>query len=659
MRPESVGAVITGTLALIIGVMQPAIAQQPAGKPAAEAPRLTPDQAFLAARRAYLKRDLRGLDAAASQARGHLLADYFDYWRLSLKPRGADGSTTETERAIERMLQQHSGGVPAGLLRRVWLDELATRGDWARFDRHYALQELDPDPGLRCQRHRSKLKQQGTLPRAGLDTLLMVPREIPSACQRLFEDLLQSGVLGPRDVERRMFRAIESGNPGAIRQGARTVGLPSETLSRALSTTAQGSSRPDGRWATLIRLSQLARKDPAQAAEQLNAAHPELGAPDRAFLWSQIAAAGMKRMLPESHAWARQGAQATSSDETLAWLARAALRERDWRLLADLIERMSPAARQDAGWMYWAARSLAERGQRDESARLLIRIADGFDFYGLLAREDLGRPIQLPVRTRQPLDAADIEAVERRTGLKRALRLYQLGLRADGNREWTHALSGLSDRELLAVATWACQRGIPDRCVNTAERTREEHDFALRFITPFRDDIQRASAERGLDPAWVYGLIRQESRFITNIGSSAGAQGLMQIMPATGRWIAGKLDQRNFRIEQLHEPRTNIRFGTFYLKNVLDDLGGSPVLASAGYNAGPRRPMRWQETLPTPLEAEIFAAIIPFDETRDYVKKVLANATVYATLLSGQPQSLRAWLGGPIGPRTLPPGGQP
>jgi soluble lytic murein transglycosylase len=172
----------------------------------------------------------------------------------------------------------------------------------------------------------------------------------------------------------------------------------------------------------------------------------------------------------------------------------------------------------------------------------------------------------------------------------------------------------------------------------------------LRFVTPFRDYVKHASAERGLDPAWVYGLIRQESRFIADIRSSAGAQGLMQIMPATGKWIAGKLEQRNFRIEHLHEARTNIRFGTFYLRNVLDGLDGSPVLASAGYNAGPGRPQRWRETLAAPVEGEIFAEIIPFNETRDYVKKVLSNATLYAGVLSGQPQSLRAWLG-QVGPR--------
>jgi soluble lytic murein transglycosylase len=189
-----------------------------------------------------------------------------------------------------------------------------------------------------------------------------------------------------------------------------------------------------------------------------------------------------------------------------------------------------------------------------------------------------------------------------------------------------------------------------DRCVNTAERTQREHDFHLRFVTPFKDQVQRASGERGIDPAWVYGLIRQESRFIMDARSSAGAQGLMQIMPNTAKWIARKLEVRDFKMEQLSDMPTNIRFGTFYLKSVLDDLDGSPVLASAGYNAGPGRPRNWRATLGAPVEGAIIAEIIPFHETRDYVKKVLSNATYYASLFTGQPQSLRGWLG-QIGPQ--------
>ena len=133
------------------------------------------------------------------------------------------------------------------------------------------------------------------------------------------------------------------------------------------------------------------------------------------------------------------------------------------------------------------------------------------------------------------------------------------------------------NEQLLAAAEWACQRQVLDRCVNTADRTETEHDFRLRFVSPFLDELKPVAAERGLDPAWVYGLIRQESRFVMDARSWAGAQGLMQIMPSTARWIARKLGERDFRVEQLHDLPTNLRFRHHYLRSVLDDLEGSPV----------------------------------------------------------------------------------
>jgi len=203
----------------------------------------------------------------------------------------------------------------------------------------------------------------------------------------------------------------------------------------------------------------------------------------------------------------------------------------------------------------------------------------------------------------------------------------------------------MTDRELIAAARWACSQQVLDRCVNTADRTREEHDFSLRYVSPFLERMRPVAQRAGLDPAWIYGLIRQESRFIMDARSWAGAQGLMQIMPATARWIAKKLGERDFRVEHLNDLDTNLRFGTFYLRTVLDELEGSPLLASAAYNAGPGRPRNWRSTLSEPVEGAIFAEIIPFNETRDYVKKVLTNAVYYAALFTGEPQSLKARLG--------------
>ncbi|MFO1271812.1 MAG: lytic transglycosylase domain-containing protein [Rubrivivax sp.] len=227
------------------------------------------------------------------------------------------------------------------------------------------------------------------------------------------------------------------------------------------------------------------------------------------------------------------------------------------------------------------------------------------------------------------------------------MQLIALGLRSEGVREWNYTLRGLGDRGLLAAAALACEREVWDRCINTSDRTRAEVDMAQRFPTPFRDEVTAKAREAGLDPAYMYGLIRQESRFVADARSSVGASGLMQLMPTTAKWTAKKLGVE-YKPEAIVDRETNLRLGAGYLKLVLDDFGGSQAMAAAAYNAGPNRPRRWREG--AFVEAAAWAESIPFNETREYVKKVLSNAVYYAALLTGQAPSLKARLGGAIGP---------
>jgi soluble lytic murein transglycosylase len=206
----------------------------------------------------------------------------------------------------------------------------------------------------------------------------------------------------------------------------------------------------------------------------------------------------------------------------------------------------------------------------------------------------------------------------------------------------------MNERELLAAAQQACDREVWDRCINTSDRTRQEVDMAQRFPMPFRNEVVAQARELGVDPAYVYGLIRQESRFILDARSHVGASGLMQIMPATARWTARKIGL-DYTHDMISDRDVNLRLGTNYLKLVLDDFGGSQAMAAAAYNAGPNRPRRWREG--PPLDPAVWAENIPFNETRDYVKKVLHNATVYAAVTGTSAPSLRARLGGKIGPR--------
>jgi soluble lytic murein transglycosylase len=227
-------------------------------------------------------------------------------------------------------------------------------------------------------------------------------------------------------------------------------------------------------------------------------------------------------------------------------------------------------------------------------------------------------------------------------------------------REWNYstnlsnprgAAGAMNERELLAAADFACQYQVWDRCINTSERTRSEIDFVQRFPMPYKDAVLKRSGEIGLDPAFVYGLIRQESRFVMDARSGVGASGLMQVMPPTARWTPRKIGLVDFKPHQISDRDTNIAIGTGYLKLVLDSFSGSMPLAAAAYNAGPSRPRSWRGQTGAPvMDAAAWAENIPFPETRDYVKKVLSNSTSYAALISGQPQSLKVRLG-LVGPR--------
>jgi soluble lytic murein transglycosylase len=319
---------------------------------------------------------------------------------------------------------------------------------------------------------------------------------------------------------------------------------------------------------------------------------------------------------------------------------------------------MGESQRNDPTWVYWRARSLlqvATEGARAQALALLESIASPRGFYEQLALEELGQRITVATKP-APLTAEEKEAARLNPGLNRALYAINIGLRGEGVREWNystnlHVRGGMDDRSLLAAADMACHYEVWDRCINTSERTKAVVDAEQRFPMPFKAAVVVRASQIGLDPAYVYGLIRQESRFIMDAKSGVGAAGLMQVMPATARWTAKKMGLTNFQPHQITDRDTNIAIGTGYLKLVLDSFDGSMPLAAAAYNAGPGRPRTWRGQTGGPvMEAAIWAENVPFNETRDYVKKVLSNTTNYAALITGQPQSLKSRLGS-VGPK--------
>ncbi len=443
--------------------------------------------------------------------------------------------------------------------------------------------------------------------------------------------------------------AAEYGAVPLAQRLGKLLDLPEKKLSAALEKPASLlKTGPENNRISkelfVIALGRAAKSDPEDAAEKLSRFSAKLNDSERANAWAQIALQSALKLEPEALAYWVRADGATLSQEAYQWRVRTALREGDWKIVKTTIALMPVSLKNEPAWIYWLGRALKAEGKNEEARQLFASIADQIHFYGQLALEENGQKVGVPL-TSKPVTADELAAVERNPNLQRALKFYSMNLRLEGTREWNWELRKMTERQHLAAAELARKNNMLDRMVNTSDRTRGEFDFNQRYPTPFNDSMYKTTQALGLDMAWVYGLIRQESRFVMHAKSHVGASGLMQIMPATARYVAKKIGLGNFVPDQVNDIDTNIALGTNYLNMVLTDLGGSQALASAAYNAGPRRPRAWRAKLTRPVEGAIFAETIPFAETRGYVKNVLSYATYYAALFEKKPQSLKARLG--------------
>lgn len=604
------------------------------------------DDAFLALRDASRKKDLVRVEQLAVRLQDYDILSYVDYYRL--KPRLADFPDAE----IRAYLSRYDGSAIADRLRNDWLLELGRARNWSTFDEQFPLFALQDDTQLKCYALLSAaLKGQNAAEQAR--TLLVSPKEYGEGCMALIATLSGNGQFNKYDVWAQVRLAAEANYLPSAKRIAALTDASDKSVAQALDKPALLMAHGSGNGASahqlyIIALGRVARSNPQQAAAALSDEAARMSPRDQALAWAQIALQASLKLAPEAVAYWRNAKTAELSPDGYQWRVRAALRAGDWNMVKAGIEAMPPDLRSDAAWVYWYGRALQADGKAADAAALaqaqFSSIAGQANFYGQLALEELGQKIVIPERA-TPVTAEEIAPMAGNQGFRRALRFFDMGLRFEGVREWNWELRGMDERQHLAAAEFARQKEVLDRMVNTSDRTRVEVDFLQRFPSPFRSIMLANTRALGLDMAWVYGLVRQESRFIMHARSHVGASGLMQVMPATARYVARKIGLDAFSPNQINDIDTNILLGTNYLSMVLGDLDGSQALASAAYNAGPSRPRAWRATLTRPVEGAIFAETIPFSETRGYVKNVLSNATYYAALFENRAQSLKARLG--------------
>jgi soluble lytic murein transglycosylase len=642
----------------------PAVATPPASTPAASATAAAPaalpqavtdaareqDAIFLQLREAARQNDAAKAAELAARLPNYAIPSYVDYYRL--KPRLRDATNEE----VLGFLKRYEGSAIADRLRNDWLLELGRRRDWQNFDRELPLFVKNDDYQVKCYAllaRAVKGQNVATEARALLDN----PPLYGEACAALVAQLAQSGQFSKDDLLAQLRLAGEMHATGPSRRTALLLGASDTRAAQAVDVPALAMARGIGSTRAeheiyLVAIGRMARTSLKLATVALNKNAPRLTAEEKAIGWANIALAASLVLAPDAYDYWQRAAGAPLSETQAEWKTRIALRRGDWKMVRATIDAMPLEQRALPAWTYWLGRADQAQGRKEDAQALFRRIADQNNFYGQLALEETGQQITIPPSAGGPTapTAAELAQMAANPGFRRALKFFSLRLRFEGTREWNWTLQNFSDRQLLVAAEYARQNEILDRMVNTSERTRTEFDYTQRFPAPHNDILHPAAQGLGLDQAWVYGLIRQESRFISDAQSGVGAAGLMQVMPSTAKWVAGKIGMDEYGHGMLSDIRTNILLGTNYLNMVLNNAEGSQVLATAAYNAGPGRTRTWRGLLNAPMEGAVFVETIPFEETRNYVRNVMSNATNYAALFEKRPQSLKARLG-TIAPR--------
>ena len=611
------------------------------------------DTAFLTARDAFRAGDINKLERAIGQLGNHELAPYAENYRLRMWMDKGDPSN------LRDFLQRNEGSYVAEKLRADWVRFLGKRSTWNDVETEFP-KLLAPEPDVTCYNQQARLARDDRSVLAEAEKLWLTMLEPPEPCRPILDALVASQKMTADDVWARARRQLEANRPGWTKTTLNYLPdsqMPdSRSLDNAVSSAMSYLVRQPGNWSSsragrelaAFAIQRLATNDPRVAADELEKIKGKLQESERQWAWSQIALQGAKKHMPESVAWYASAGKTPLSDEGAQWKVRAALRAQEWGIVRDTIQAMPATLAALPEWTYWLGRSLHAGGRTTEGNALFEKIAGQPNFYGNLADEELGRTV-LPPPKAKATTAEEQRAAQDNPGIRRSLAFFRVDLRTEAVKEWNWALRGMEDRELLAAANLAKRNQIWDRAINTADKTKNEHDYTLRFLSPYGETVRPAAQNQSLDDAWVYGLMRQESRFITSAKSNVGASGLMQLMPATAKWVAKKIGLRDFSHGRVNDTETNVLLGTSYMRLVMENLDNHPVLASAAYNAGPGRAKKWRAD--RPLEGAIYAETIPFSETRDYVKKVMSNAVYYSAIFNGKPDSLKARLG-TIGART-------
>jgi soluble lytic murein transglycosylase len=542
----------------------------------------------------------------------------------------------------------------AGLLRAKWLDQLAKNERWNDFIRYYISRdgeyaanlsgtgsaEASAPTALECQYNLAIYKtgnQQQAMNEA--KHLWATGDSLPQECDSLMSELVMSPSFTRELIWQRFELALHKDNVSVAEYVRRLMGGADQDIADLWLRVHQkpalvgddGMLNPQMGRLFAHGVHRLAKSDLNTAIRLWDDKKHVFQSDDQTIqqLERSLAISLAHSRSPE--AYSRLSQLPAVDAEVNEWKVRAALLEQNWQHIAEALSGLTAQERQDPKWQYWLARSLEKAGDSLQAQTVYAKLAEDRSFYGFLAADNVHKPYQF---SNKPVLVSEneLENLANETDFKVVRELNLLNRDQEAERQWWYAVKKLSKERRMVAAKLAQQWHKDQIAIATLVKADYWDDLALRFPVYYSAEVKNNASLHNLDPAIVFGLIRQESIFNKNAESAVGARGLMQVMPKTGMQIARDLKEKWQSENSLFNPDVNVRYGAFYYKQLLRQFHGHFALAIAAYNAGSGRVAKWLPNVAS-VPADIWIETIPYKETRKYVTSVLSYAIIYQQLM--------------------------
>ena len=554
---------------------------------------------------------------------------------------------------VDAFLQRYGTLRPVRELRYKQALTLARDGDLEGFQRIYEqFYQGKSIARLDCLSLQAEIEagRFARVDQRGIDLWLVGTSQV-SECDPVFAYLNDNNLLGPIEYRKRFALAVEAREFQLARWLARKIDQPhvdeavlwiqaQSNPERFLNRHNPGINGPVYRQQLAYAAERLTYRDPEIALRLWKKVAKRYGFSKEQELRTErhIALWTARDNLPGAYNLLAKLPAAAQDDEVLRWRARTSLRETKWQRLLIDIAAMASTERDSEEWQYWRAVALQDTGQSAEAKAAFESLSQNRSYYGFLAADELGMDYALD-NSQLAADDAELALLANRPGLVRARELFLVGLDGRGRSEWDAAVRHLDEAEKQQAAILANRWGWHSRAIATAASLKQYDDLTIRYPLPWQQQFESYSSAASISPTWAYGVARSESLFMRDVRSSAGAIGLMQLMPATGKQVAKEIRLPYSGLRTLTDPENNIRLGTSYLGQMAERFGGNRVLATAAYNAGPHRVDRWLPEQGSE-DARVWIENIPFNETRKYVKRVLSAQAIFHWRMTGKLQRL-------------------